>query len=208
MVKLDPADFTTRIDNPYWPMRPGTRWVYREAHTDGSVQKVVVRVTSQTRKLANGITARVVRDTVTEDGALVEDTTDWYAQDRNGNVWYMGEQTAEYENGKVVTTKGSWEAGVDGAQPGIAMPASPRVGMRYRQEYLKGEAEDRAMILGVDEQAEVAAGHYADVIMTRDSTPLDPKVLELKFFARGVGPVLTFGVSGGGKREELTHLDR
>ncbi|MFN0155413.1 MAG: hypothetical protein ACKVUT_13650 [Gaiella sp.] len=207
-VKLNPADFSTTIDNPYWPMRPGSRWVFREREPDGAVLKVVIRVTNETKKLANGITARVVRDTVTGDGKLVEDTFDWYAQDRAGNVWYMGEDTKEYENGKVSSTAGSWEAGVDGAEPGILMPARPRPGLSYRQEYYKGEAEDRASILAVHEQVQVPFGHFKNIVMTRDVTPLDKKVLEYKFFARGVGPVLALGVSGSLGREELVSFTR
>ena len=114
-VSIDPATFTTRIDNPWWPMRPGSRWLYRETDADGTSQRVVVTVGRQTRRIANGVTARVVHDVVTEDGRPVEVTEDWYAQDACGNLWYLGEDTKEYENGKVVSTKGSWEAGVDGA---------------------------------------------------------------------------------------------
>jgi hypothetical protein len=124
-VTLDPDDFVSRIDNPYWPMAPGSRWVYREVDVDGSVQKVVVKVTNQTKRIL-GIDATVVHDVVTERGRLKEDTFDWYAQDDCGNVWYLGEDTKEYEKGKVVSTEGSWEAGVDGAQPGIIVAAPPR----------------------------------------------------------------------------------
>jgi len=205
---LDPKDFTTRIDNPYWPMRPGTRWVYRETSPDGTVQRVVVRVTDRTKRIANGVVARVVRDTVTENGMLVEDTWDWYAQDRAGNVWYLGELTKAYENGKPVGTEGSFEAGVDGAQAGVVMPARPAVGMRYRQEHYAGEAEDRASIFSLRERVEVPAGYYRDVVMTRDVNPLEPRVLEYKFYARGVGPVLAIGVSGGADREELVRSGR
>ncbi len=203
VVQLDPADFTTEIDNPYWPMRPGARWVFRETDSAGAELRVAVTVTDKTRKIANGVEARVVHDAVTEDGELVEDTYDWYAQDADGNVWYLGEDTKEYEHGKVVTTAGSWEAGVAGAQPGIAVPASPSPGMTYRQEYLKGEAEDQAEVLSVDEWVEVPAGSFKDVLMTRDFTPLQPEILEHKFYARGVGPVLAVGISGGSDREEL-----
>src|SRR5262245_34405867 len=115
-VDLDPADFTTTIDNPYWPMKPGSRWVYRETTPGGSRNRVVVTVTSKTKLIANGITARVVHDIVTEGGKPVEVTDDWYARDCAGNIWYLGEKTAEYENGKVVSREGSWEAGVDGGQ--------------------------------------------------------------------------------------------
>ena len=207
-VVLDPTAFTTAITNPYWPMAPGTRWVYRESEPGGRRLRVVVTVTSRTRLLANGITAREVRDTVTDNGVLVEDTVDWYAQDRAGNVWYLGERTTEYENGKPVSTEGSFEAGVDGAQAGIAMPARPAPGLSYRQEHYAGHAEDAATVLRLGEQAEVPAGHYTDVVVTRDVNPLQAKIVEYKFYARGVGPVLAVGVSGGSGREELVSFTR
>jgi hypothetical protein len=206
-VELDPADFTSTITNPYWPMQPGSRWVYRETDSDGKEQRVEVTVTNETKQIM-GIDALVVHDLVTEDGEPVEDTFDWYAQDVDGNLWYLGEATKEFENGKVATTTGSWEAGVDGAQPGIVLPASPAVGMTYRQEYYAGEAEDSAQVLSVDEKAQVPAGSYDGVLLTKDYTPLEPKVLEYKLYARGVGPVLVLAVSGGGGREELVELTR
>jgi hypothetical protein len=198
-----PGDFTTRIDNPYWPMAPGSRWVYRETDTDGSVQKVVVKVTNRTKRVASGIVGRVVRDTVTEDGQLVEDTFDWYAQDRRGNVWYLGEATTEYENGKPVSKAGSFEDGVDGARRGIVMLARPRVGREYAQERAPGVAQDRARVLSRDEQVEVPFGRFRNALLTRDVNPLEPRVNEYKLYARGVGPVLALGISGGGGREEL-----
>ena len=207
-VTLDPANFSTRIDNPYWPMAPGTRWVYRETDGRGNRQKVVVRVTRRTR-VVDGVRARVVRDTVTERGKLVEDTFDWYAQDRAGNVWYLGEKTREYEEGRYVGDSGSFEAGVDGAQAGVAMPARPVPGMRYRQEYKKGEAEDRAQVLSVTEQAQVPFRHFSRrVLLTKDLNPLEPRVMEYKLYARGVGPVLVLDVSGGAGREELLSFKR
>jgi hypothetical protein len=204
-VKLTPADFTTRITNPWWPMRPGSRWLYRETDSEGTKQRVVVTVTNRTKLIANGVRARVVRDVVTEGGEPVEVTDDWYAQDKCGNIWYVGEATTEYENGKPVSTEGSFEAGVDGAQAGVIMPAKPRKGMGYRQEYYQGEAEDRAEIFSLGEQAEVPFGFFGKgkVLMTKDLNPLDPKVLEYKFYARGIGPVLAVSVSGGSDREEL-----
>jgi hypothetical protein len=209
-VRLDPGDFTTRITNPWWPMKPGTRWVYRETSPDGTVQKVIVTVLARTKLIASGVRARVVHDVVTEGGEPVEVTDDWYAQDRCGNVWYLGEATTEYENGKPVSTSGSFEAGVDGAQAGVIMPAKPRPGMRYRQEYYAREAEDRAEIVSLREQVEVPYGHFrrGRVLMTRDLNPLEPKVLEYKFYARGIGPVLAIGVSGGADREELVRYTR
>lgn len=169
----------------------------------GSTLEVVVTVTTETKEIANGVMARVVRDTVTQDGELLEDTFDWYAQDSAGAIWYLGEDTAEFEDGEITSTAGSFEAGVDGALPGIIMPAEPAAGMRYRQEYHEGEAEDNGEILSIQEQAEAPAGHYEDAILTKDTITIEPDVLEYKLYARGVGPVLVFGVSGGGGREEL-----
>jgi hypothetical protein len=185
------------IDNPYFPLAPGSRWVYRETATDGSKQRVVVKVTHRTRLIANGVRARIVRDTVSERGHVIEDTFDWYAQDAGGNVWYLGEDTKEYENGKVVSTKGSWEAGVNGARGGLIMPAHPRPGMRYRQEYLAGEAEDKARVVSV----------FEDSVLTREWTPLEPKRFEYKLYARGVGTVLELSVPSG-DREELVSFTR
>ena len=199
-ANLDAADFVERIDNPYWPMAPGSRWVYSE---DG--QRVEVSVTDRTKEIL-GIQATVVHDVVSEDGELVEDTLDWYAQDKDGNVWYLGEATKEYENGKVKTTEGSWEAGVDGAEAGVIMPGTPEVGQTYRQEYYEGEAEDAGAILSLDEWVQVPAGTYRDVLMTKDYTPLEPDILEHKFYAKGVGPVLAVGISGGSDREELVRF--
>jgi hypothetical protein len=201
VVEIDPADFTSEIDNPWLPLRVGSRWVYRETDQEGSDQAVEVTVLDETREVM-GVETRVVHDVVKEDGEIVEDTYDWYAQDADGNVWYFGEDTKEFSDGDV-STAGSWEAGVDGAQPGILVPAEPEVGMTYRQEYYEGEAEDAAEVLSLDEKVEVPFGAFADVLMTKDYTPLEPDVLEHKFYARGVGVVLALAISGGSDREEL-----
>ena len=201
------GDFSTKIDNPYWPMAVGNRWVYRETER-GESQRVVVTVTNRTKRIAAGVTARVVHDVVTQDGRRVEDTFDWYAQHRDGSVWYLGEDTREFERGRVVSRAGSWEAGVRGAQAGIVMPAQPQVGMEYRQEYAPGRAEDTARVLSLDEQAQVPFGHFRRVLLTKDFTPLEPRVLEYKLYARGVGPVLTLDVSGASGREELLRFRR
>ncbi len=198
---LDPADFVTGIDNLYWPMTQGSSWVYRETDRKGDVQKVVVTVTDK-EKMILGIPATVVHDVVTQEGKLIEDTLDWYAQDRWGNVWYLGEETTEYEDGKA-STAGSWEAGVDGAQAGVLLPGQPEVGVAYRQEYYEGEAEDAGEILSLDEQVEVPFGSFDGVLMTKDWTPLEPQLVEHKFYAKGTGPVLAVTVSGGSDREEL-----
>jgi hypothetical protein len=201
-VELDPADFTKEIDNPYWPMAPGSRWVYRETDAEGTVQRVEVTVTDRQKTIA-GIDALVVHDQVTEQGELVEDTFDWYAQDSDGNVWYLGEDTTEYENGKPKTKEGSWEHGVDGAYAGIIVPAAPAAGLAYREEYYKGHAEDEAEVLSVRATAEVPFGAFEGLMQTRNTTPLEPNLVEEKFYARGIGVVLALTVSGGSDREEL-----
>jgi hypothetical protein len=207
-VELAPGDFTVDITNTYWPMEPGDRWISSETDGKGDVLRVEVTVQDETYTVVSGIEARVVHDRVTRDGAVVEDTLDWYAQDGDGNIWYLGEKTAEYENGQVVSTEGSWEAGVDGAQPGIAVPADPEPGLTYRQEYLKGQAEDQGAVLSTDEQVGVPTGIYTGALLTRDTTALEPDLVELKFYAPGIGPVLTVESSGGAGREELVETNR
>ncbi len=204
-ANLDPAEFTTEIDNPYFPMKPGNKWVYSETDTKGNREDVVVEVTDKTKMIANGVEARVIRDTVSENGVPVEITDDWYAQDSEGNIWYLGEHVTNYENGKVVDHSGSFEAGVDGAEAGVAMPAKPEPGMSYRQEYYKGEAEDQGAIITVgEEQVQVPAGFFDnDVLMTRDLVPTEPKVEELKFYAPGVGPLMSVHTDTPGGRAEL-----
>jgi hypothetical protein len=169
-----PARFSTRIDNPWMPLAPGSRWVYRMGG-----QRDVVDVLSRTKVLA-GVRARVVHDVATQRGRVIENTYDWFAQDRRGNVWYLGEATEEFPRHGPPSTKGSWQAGIKHAQPGIVMPAHPRVGQSYRQEYLKGEAEDRARVVSVGRR-----------VVTRETTPLEPGLVEHKYYARNVGNVLT-----------------
>jgi hypothetical protein len=199
---LNADDFVAEIDHPYWPMAPGRKWVFGQTDLEGKRERIEMTVTDR-KKTILGIEATVVHDVVTEDGELIEDTYDWFAQDKDGNVWYLGEDTTEFENGKPVSKKGSWEAGVKGAQAGIILPGEPKVGMTFREEYLKGEAEDRGEILSLDERVQVAAGSYDNVLMTKDWTPLEPALLEHKFYARGVGPVLVLGISGSRFWEEL-----
>lgn len=202
-VELRPEDFTADIDHRYWPMEARRRWVYEETTGEGELLRAVVTVTSATKRLANGVTARVVRDTVMQDGDIIEDTVDWYAQDRAGNVWYLGEDTAEFDNGRVTSREGSFQAGVDGALPGVILPAHPTAGMAYRQEYYEGKAEDNGQVLSTQEMADVRAGHFEDSLLTKDTITIEPNVLEYKLYAPGIGPVLTLGVSGGTGREEL-----
>ena len=200
---IDPSEFTTEIDNPYWPMKPGSQWTFRETDAEGAVRVVVVTVLDKTKTIANGVEARIVHDQVTEDGQLSEDTYDWYAQDSEGNLWYFGEDTTEYANGKPKTKEGSWEAGVDGALAGIIMPANPQVGMTYREEYYKGHAEDGASIIVTDALAKVPFGRFEHAVQTWNFSGIEPDVIEEKIYAQGVGVVLEITVSGGSDRSEL-----
>jgi hypothetical protein len=205
-TKLDPVDFTINIDNPYWPMRPGDHWVYREVE-DGEVHRDDVTVTNRTKTLG-GIEARVVHDRVSQNGETLEETDDWYAQDSKGNLWYLGEDTAEFENGKLKTKAGSWTYGVDGAEPGVIVPANPRQGMKYREEYYAGHAEDAAEVLNVGSQVQVPYGRYQDALLTRNYSAIEPTVEEMKLYAKGVGPVMELLVSGGSGRTELLSFSR
>jgi hypothetical protein len=183
LVTVDPADFVAVVDNPYWPMIPGTTTIF-----EGDGERIVVEVTDYT-KVVMDVAVTVVRDRAYEDGRLIEDTFDWYAQDRWGNVWYLGEDTTEYDRGRPVSTAGSWEAGVDGALPGIVMLAEPQVGDVYRNEFYAGEAEDLAKVVELDGSIEVPAGAFIATLVTQDWTPLEPDQLERKTYAPGVGLV-------------------
>lgn len=204
-VTLDPAQFTTDIRHPYLPMRVGGRWVYRETDTDGGRRRTVVTVTRRTRLIANGVRARVVIERVTEDGELVGETFNWYARDRAGNIWDLGEDNREYRNGKLIGTAGSFEAGVNGAQPSLKLPADLAVGTCFR-----AEVGDRAHVLSRDEQVEVPFRFFprGQIVMIRESSVLEPKAAALKFFARGVGVVLAVDLAGGSDREELVGYRR
>src|ERR671916_2146668 len=180
---INPADFTTTINNKDFPLKPGTTFVY-----EGGAQRGEMTVTSNTKKVM-GVQCVVVDDKEWEDGKLIERTYDWFAQDKKGTVWYFGEDTKEYENGKVVSTKGSWEAGVDGAKPGIIMPAAPKVGESYRQEYYPGEAMDMARVLSLNASVTVPYGSFDHVLQTKEWTPLQPGFSEKKYYVRGVGPL-------------------
>lgn len=198
---VDPADFGGPVDNAYLPYLPGARWVY-EGTSDGERERIEVVVTGETRRVI-GIDATVVRDTVTVDGEVVEDTDDWFAQDAAGDVWYLGEDSREYEDGEVVSREGSWEAGVGGAQPGLAMPADPEVGRAYRQEYLPDEAEDLAEVLALGDRDTVAGRRYDELLVIEEWNPLEPETVEHKYYAPGVGPVAEEVAAGGTGRVEL-----
>jgi hypothetical protein len=199
---IDPADFTnsTTVDNRLMPLTPGTTYAF-----EGGGETIEVTVTSDTRVIL-GITCVVVRDTVSTGGQIIEDTYDWFAQDTEGNVWYFGEDTKEYEDGAVVTTEGSWEAGVDGAKPGIVMHATqPAAGSPYRQEYYPCEAEDMAEVVSLNEAVSVPFGQYGNCLQTREFTPLEPDANEYKYYCQDVGVVLEVDVATG-QRIELVDV--
>jgi hypothetical protein len=192
----DPADFVARIDNPWLPLEPGNTWTY-EISDESETQTETLSVLDRTKVVA-GVTTTVVHDVIKgPDGAITEETYDWYAQDTAGNVWYFGEDTKEYDDQGAADRSGSWEAGVGGAMAGVAMLASPRVGDGYQQEHLAGVAEDQATVLATNEQTSVPYGEYNGLLMTEDSTPLEPGVVERKYYAKGVGTVREQDVQGG-----------
>jgi hypothetical protein len=193
-ARIDPADFVETVDNPYLPFIAGTTFVY-EGTRDGKSQRDEVVVTSQ-KKVILGVTCVVVKDTATHGGALLEQTYDWYAQDREGRVWYFGEDTKEYEKGKVVSTEGSWQAGVDGARAGIFMPAHPKVGRAYQQEFYKGHAEDHSRI----------RSKARSFMRTKEWTPLEPSVIDTKYYVRGVGTVREASAKGGDEHLDLVSI--
>lgn len=197
----DPGEFTTNIDNPYFTLRPGTTFIYDNA--EGGEQ-VTIEVLHRTR-VVNGVTCVVVHDEVRLNGRTVEDTYDWYAQDSDGNVWYLGERTAEIDpvTGDVLNHNGAWEAGVEGAKAGIYMLADPEPGDTYYQEFWDGKAEDFAAVL--TRTGQVATPYIASVeaLVTNDINPLGPQA-ELKYYVEGVGPVLGRGADG--EREQLTKV--
>ncbi|HEU5455994.1 MAG TPA: hypothetical protein VFU85_09960, partial [Nocardioides sp.] len=198
-------DFVEGIDNPFLPLEPGSRWVYKSGGVDA--ETITVTVTDDTR-VVQGVTTTVVRDVVRDsDGTVVEETFDWFAQDAAGNVWYFGEDTTEYDDRSRPDHSGSWEAGIDGAQAGLVMPAQPRVGDGYQQENSPGLAEDRAEVLSVDESVNVEFGSFTDVVQTEDTSPLEPGLVEHKYYAPGVGLILEQTVLGGAERLELVAYD-
>ena len=192
---IDPANFVSEITNPYFPLKPGTVFKF-EGTRDGVARRDEMTVTAET-KVIMGVTTMVVRDVASSDTEIVEKTVDWYAQDKDGNVWYFGEDTAEYANGKVTTTDGTWMAGVDGALPGIIMQATPKADEGYRQEYRPGVAEDYAKVVKTDATAGGPSGKYTNVVVTEDTDLLDKAKFEHKWFAPDVGPIGTDGMVGG-----------
>jgi hypothetical protein len=199
---LQPSDFVARVDNPLFPLKPGSRWHYRGVDGDGRFTDNM-RVTHRTKTI-EGVQATVVHDVVLRHGKPREVTSDWYAQDRHGNVWYFGENTKELDrHGHVTSREGSFKAGRDGARPGVLFPGHPRVGLKARQEYYKGHAEDHFKVLDRHAQVSVpyVASHHA--VKTKEWTPLEPGIVEHKYYVRGVGDVKEVTVKGPKERLRL-----
>jgi hypothetical protein len=186
---IDSANFVAKIDNPFFPLVPGTTFIY-EGQTSDGLMRDEFAVTHNTRVI-DGVTCVEVHDSVFTDGELTEDTLDWFAQDKDGNVWYFGENTAELEEGLISTIDGTFMAGVDGDKPGIVMKAQPAVGDFYRQEFSLANAEDEAETLGLNASVTVPYGSFQHCLRSEETTPLEPDALEDKFYAPGVGNVLT-----------------
>jgi hypothetical protein len=204
-VRTALPQYSARVDNPWFTVTPGTIAVYRGVK-DGRKARDVVTVTHETTTIA-GAPCRVVHDRLYLDGRLAERTTDWYTQDSAGNVWYFGERTAELDRrGRVTSTEGSWQAGVDGAKPGVFIPARPRVGDAYRQEFYKGHAEDHFRIVG--RFASTVSPPTPNALLTQEWTPLEPGVIDHKLYVRGIGTVVERTVKGGDEHLELASLRR
>jgi hypothetical protein len=203
---FDPANFVLGVTNPFFALTPGTINFY-EGQADGVTQTDSAEVLSETKTIL-GITATVVHDRVYTEGELTEDTFDWYAQDTDGNVWYLGEDTKELENGQVVSMEGSWEAGVNGAVAGILMWADPsaHIGEEYRQEFSQGVAEDLGKVVAVNQDAAVPFGSLTGCVKTEDRSALEPGILENKYYCPQLGLTLEVGVQGSTDRNELVEV--
>jgi hypothetical protein len=207
LALISPGPFNARVDNPWFPLTPGTTYVYRGVK-DGEPARDVVVVTHATRTII-GAPCVAVSDRLYLRGRLEERTTDWYSQDAKGNVWYFGEATAELDkHGRVKDRSGSWLAGRDGAQPGIFMFAHPRVGQSAQQEYLKGQAEDHFQVLSLNASVNVPYLSSTRAILTKEWTPLEPGTIDHKYYVRGIGTVLEQTVKGGVERNALVSVRR
>ena len=197
-------DFVSHVDNPYLPLEPGTTLTYK-GKQDGQPAKDVITVTDRTKVILD-ITTTVVRDQVFIKGELVEDTEDWFAQDEAGNVWYFGEDTKELEDGQVVSTEGSWEAGIDNARAGIFMPATPQVGQIFKQEDARNVAEDCSQIVDVNASVKTPYVSSSEALKTEEFSLLEPDVLDNKYYVRTIGLVREQTIQGGSDVLELVSV--
>ncbi len=207
--QINPQDFVSGIDNRYFNLTPGTTYIY-EVETDEGTERIEVYVSNETREVM-GVTTMVIWDREWLEGDMIEDTKDWYAQDKEGNVWYFGEDSKEYVKGRLVSTEGSWEGGVDGAQPGIIMKANPQVGDTYRQEYYRGHAEDEGEVVAIGETVIISYGTFTNCLKVRGWTLLEPGISEHEFYCPEIGfTALEIEFDSGeiGERVELIGVER
>ncbi|MEO7723263.1 MAG: hypothetical protein ABIU29_01020 [Chthoniobacterales bacterium] len=202
---IDPANFVSEVTNPYFPLPIGRSWLYQGQSAEGFVRNIVT-VTANTKTIL-GVQCVEVIDFVYLDGILAEDTADWYAQDKEGNVWYFGENTGELVDGRFVTLDGTFTAGVDGDKAGLIMKAQPQVGDFYRQEFSLANAEDLAEVVATGVTERVRAGVYTNCVVTQETTPLETTLLETKSYAPGVGPILTVNLQTGERLELVRVID-
>ena len=205
LPQIEPANFSPDVTNPWFPLTPGRTLVYTGTK-DGQKALDLVATTSRTKKI-DGVTTRVVEDRLYLSNVLEERTSDYYAQDRCGNVWYFGEDTATLDrHGKVVDTEGTWHAGVDGAQPGVFMQAHPQLGRRFRQEWSEGHAEDVFKVIDRSAAIAVPAGSFRHALRTAERTALEPAVLDNKYYVRGIGEVAELAVKGPREAVRLVEI--
>jgi hypothetical protein len=206
---IDPANFVSTIDNRYFPLKPGTTFLYKGVHENGKTPQTDKEIVTGKTKQILGVKCIVVRDIVSEHGKPIEKTFDWYAQDKDGNVWYMGEDTREVQHGRFVKMSDSWEGGVNGAEPGIIMPGNPQPGDEYRQEYYPGHALDQARVLGSGGPIKVTYGSYKHTLLTVETSPrIDPGVAERKYYVAGLGDIKEQTVSGNHEQIQLVSVSR
>ena len=197
--EIDPEDFVDGVSHPYFPLIPGRTLIY-EKDTDEGLERIEVSTLEETTEVM-GVECVVVHDVAYLDDVIIEDTFDWYAEDEDGNVWYFGELSFEYEDGEFAGSHGSWTGGEDGAKPGIIMQAVPTPGTTYRQEFYLGEAEDVADVVALGQVVTIDYGTFTGCVQTRDYSPVEPDASEHKFYAPGIGVVLEVDLSDGGQAE-------
>jgi hypothetical protein len=199
---ISPGDFVPQVTNPWFPLKPGSVWHYKGLK-EGVKTTDTVTATHRTKRIL-GVATTVVHDVVKVSGRPEEVTNDFYAQDREGNVWYFGEETEELNaQGKPTSTEGSFEAGVGGARPGVLIPGRPKVGLVGRQEFLKGEAEDHFEVIDLKAGVSVPFVTTRKALRTREWTPLEPGTIDNKYYVRGVGTVREIAVKGPVEKLEL-----
>ena len=203
---IDPANFVAGVDNRYFPLKPGTRLSYTGVADNGRTRQTDRQLVTHQTKRVLGVDCTVVRDTVSEHGRPVERTYDWYAQDKQGNVWYFGEDSRNYRHGRFVKGSDSWESGVDGAKPGILMEGNPKPGDTYRQEYYPGHAEDQARVLGSGGAVKVPYRSFKQTLATVERSALEPGAREKKYYGAGIGEIKSRVLKGGREAFQLVSV--